>query len=58
MDNFDVLIVNDYNKIVKGFSYEIFSLATIRQNQPTFHSINTLWDESSGGERGGTMIVC
>ena len=50
MDNFDVLIVNDYIEIVKGFSYEIFSVATIRQNQPTFLSINIRRDESNGGE--------
>jgi hypothetical protein len=30
MKNFDASIVNDYNKIVKGFSYELLSVAPLR----------------------------
>jgi hypothetical protein len=54
---FDELIVNDYNKIVKRFSYELFSIATVIQNQPAFRSINIYEGESNDRGRWGIMLV-
>jgi hypothetical protein len=51
----DVSIVNDYNKIVKWFSFELLSLATVRQNQLKVCSINIRRDKGSGAGNAGPL---